>query len=61
MILMNSLVQPLKLSDEELEMYAQQYINRRITENEGIIFDHYIRREQMLEQRKHQLPIKMYA
>ena len=58
---MNSLVQPLKLSDEELEMYAQQYISKRIAENEGIIFDHYIRREQMLEHRTYQLPIKKYA
>ena len=58
---MNSLVQPLKLSDEELEMYGRQYIEQRIAENEGIIIDHYIRREQMLEKRKHQLPIKKYA
>ena len=58
---MNSLVQPLKLSDEELEMYGRQYIEQRIAENEGIIFDHYIRREQMLEKRKHQLLIKKYA
>lgn len=47
---MNSRLQQM-VTDEELEYYAERYVQQKISYKERIIFEHYLQREIMLKHR----------